>query len=174
VLAPGDLEDEDVVHVVVRAEAARPRGCDVGVALRRVAELGGEPGGEVDDGRPRAVEPLQHDRGAVREEGGDGVVADLVADLGPGARGAGERTRVDDRPVLGQAQERGAQPATGQQLVRAVQVEHVAERTRVGSATEQRCTTPVPLREVGDTEAGQAVQDRAGRGERRAQPGRRR
>ena len=43
VLAPGHLQHEHVVHVVVRGEALVLRRGDVGVDLHRVAELVGEP-----------------------------------------------------------------------------------------------------------------------------------
>ena len=79
-LAPGDLQDEHVVDVVVRREALVLRRGDVGVDLHRVAELGGQPGAEVDQRRPGAVQGLQHERGAVGERAEHLVVGDLVGD----------------------------------------------------------------------------------------------
>ena len=81
-----DLQHEDVVHVVVVAEALRLRRGDVGVDLHRVAELGGQVLGEVDDRRPEAVQALQHQGGPVGEEPDQGVVADLVGRRPPRPR----------------------------------------------------------------------------------------
>ena len=66
VLLAGDLDDEDVVDVVVVVEALVLRGRDVGVDLDRVAEVGGELLGRLDDGCPGAVQRLEDDGGARR------------------------------------------------------------------------------------------------------------
>ena len=111
VLLAGHLQHEDVVHVVVRAEAARGRRRDVGVDLRGVAQVGGELVGELDQRRPEAVQPLQDDGAAVGEQPQHRVGGHLVGDLRAGAPGGGEPLRVDDGAVLGDPQERGAQAA---------------------------------------------------------------
>ena len=77
------------------------------------------------------------------EQGGHPVVAHLVGDLGPDPAAAGEGRGVDDHAVAGQPDEGGAQPAPGQQLVDAVEVEQVAEAVRVGARREQRAAAPV-------------------------------
>ena len=86
-LLAGDLQHEDVVHVVVRAEPARGRRGDVGVDLRGVPEVGGQLVGELDQRRPEPVQPLQDDGAAVGEQPQDGVGGHLVGDLGAGAPG---------------------------------------------------------------------------------------
>ena len=117
VLLAGDLQHEDVVHVVVRAEPARGRRGDVGVDLRGVAQVGGELVGELDQRRPEPVQALQDDGAAVGEQPQDGVGGDLVGDLRAGAAGGREPLRVDDGAVLRDPQERRAQAAAGEQLV---------------------------------------------------------
>ncbi len=66
-LLPGGLQDEDIVNVVVRIEAAVARRRDVGVRLHRVADFVDRLPDEVDDGRPQSMQPLQHYRCATGE-----------------------------------------------------------------------------------------------------------
>ena len=98
-----DLQDEDVVDVVVRGEALRLGGCDVGVDLNRVAEIGGQGAREVDERRPQPMQSLEHDRVPVEEQREHPVVGDLVADHRAGAPGAGVPGSPDDVAVLGHA-----------------------------------------------------------------------
>ena len=108
-LLPRDLQYEHVVHVVVVAEALRLRRGHVGVDLDGVAEVRGERLGEVDDRRVRAVQGLQHDRRAVREEPGQCGVVDLVVDGRSDAAAPGEAAGCVGLAVLRDAQERRAQ-----------------------------------------------------------------
>jgi hypothetical protein len=123
VLAPGELQDEHVVHVVMGREPARGRWRHVSVGLDRVPELLRQRHGEVDHRGPRAVQRLQHHGGALGEERGHLVVMDLVADLCAHPARAGERAGVDHRPVARQAQERRAEATPGEQLVHPVEVQ---------------------------------------------------
>ena len=135
VLLAGHLQDEDVVDVVVRAEPAGGRRRDVGVDLRRVAQVGGQLVGELDQRRPQPVQALQDDGAAVGEQPQHRVGGHLVADLGAGAPGRGEPLGVDDDAVLGDAQEGRAQPAPGEQLVD-------GGAGRAGRRRTRRCPRP--------------------------------
>ena len=156
VLAPGHLQDEHVVNVVMRREALVLRRGDVRVDLDRMAELVGEPCGEVDERRPRSVQALEHQRRAIRERGQHLVVGRLVRDRGAGSSAPGERSRRSDRAVLRHAQERRPQPTLGHQLVDRGGVDQVGEaRRELSRARQSRPATPVLLGELprgtGDT-----------------------
>src|SRR5512132_2044113 len=55
-----DLQDKDVVHIVVSAEALVLGRSDVRVCLYGMAEFGGEPLTELENWRPDAMQGLQH------------------------------------------------------------------------------------------------------------------
>ena len=82
-LVARDLQDEHVVHVVVRGEPAVLRRRDVRVDLNWMAELRCQVGGEVDEWRPCAMQPLQHQGAAAADLGQDSVVGCLVRNAGP-------------------------------------------------------------------------------------------
>ena len=143
-LLAGHLEDEDVVNVVVVAEAGVLRRRDVGVDLHRVTEVGGEVLGEGQHRLPGAVQALQHDRRAVGEEPQQLVVARLVGDARAGPAAGRERAVGQGRPVLRDPQERGAEAAPRDELVDGVVREQVAEPARqVRRAAQQRPGSPV-------------------------------
>ena len=124
------LQDEDVVHVVVRRETLRRRGSDVGVDLDRVAQVGGQCSGEVDERRPQPVQALQHDGVAVEEQLEHPVVGHLVADECTDAAGPGVAAGRRHDAVAGQPDEGRAQPTAGEQLVDRGQGEDVVVRRR--------------------------------------------
>ena len=125
----GHLEDEDVVDVVVGGEALRRRGRDVGVGLRGVPELGGELGRR---GRSRAptcrCTPCSTTVCPSANSAATRSCCTWSDTSAPDAALAGEVARVDHGALLGDPQERGAQPAPRQQLVDGAEVEQVAER----------------------------------------------
>jgi hypothetical protein len=135
VLAPGHLQDEHVVNVMVGREALALRGGDVGVDLRWVAELVGHPRPELHERGPGAVQALQDQRRAVGDAGQHLVVGGLVSDTGSGPAAAGVRRRRQDGAVLGHAQKRCSQPTLGDQLVHRGGGEQVREiRSQLGGA----------------------------------------
>ena len=89
-LLAGDLQHEDVVHVVVVAEPLVLRRGDVRVGLDGMAELGRQLLAERDDRRPDPVQALQHHGRAVGEQPDQLVVADLIGDAGAHPAGCGE------------------------------------------------------------------------------------
>ncbi len=109
-------------------------------------ELGGEGLSELGQRGPRAVQALQHDGGAVGEVPADAVVADLVADAGSHAAPQGERRFGQGGAALGHPQERGPQPAVGDQLVDRVEGEQVREVVprAVGARRQERSDAPRP------------------------------
>jgi hypothetical protein len=116
-LLTGHLQHEHVVHVVVRIETARGRGCHVGVHLRGMPQLAHERTREGHERRPRAVQALQHDRRSGRELGQDLRGVDLVGDFRAVAAGRGEPACGQHVALLRHAQEGRAQGALGQQFV---------------------------------------------------------
>ena len=144
-----DLQHEDVVHVVVIAEALVLRGRDVGIGLHRVTELGGQLLAQRDDRRPDAVQSLQHHRRPVGEQPDELVVADLVGDAGADAAGSGEGLVGQRVAALGHPQERGPQPALGDQFVDRIAAQQIGEGARqVVRRGEQRLLPPVVRREL--------------------------
>src|SRR5215208_4729900 len=94
-------EDEDVVYVVVSAEALVLWRRDVGVGLNRMTEFSGEPLAELENGRPNAMKGLQHERRAVGKQLGEPVIAHLVGNSGTNAARRGEGLVGQSRAVLG-------------------------------------------------------------------------
>jgi hypothetical protein len=108
-LAAGDLEHEDVVHVVVVVEATGLRRSDVSVDLHGMAEVGRELLGEVDERRPGPVQCLEHERRAVGEQRRELGVVHLVGDARTDAAGTGEVASREGGALLGHPDERGSQ-----------------------------------------------------------------
>jgi hypothetical protein len=88
-LASGRLQHEDGMRVVVGSEPTAARWGEVGVDLYRGTEVGLQPAGQLDHGRPQPVQPLQYQRRAGVEQRENAFVEHLVADLRPGAAAAG-------------------------------------------------------------------------------------
>ena len=130
--------------VVVEVEALGVAGRgDVGVALRRVAELGGELAAEAADRRVHAVQRLQDERGALGVLRAQGVAVDEVADPA-GARGHGAQRQRQAAALADGAEERGAQRPLGDQLVDVVDRQQVVEaRGQLLRPRQQRGARPV-------------------------------
>ena len=126
-LLSGRLQDEYVVDVVVRIEAAIGGRRDVGVRLHRMTQIVDRLPDEVDQRRPQPVQALQHNRCASGELGqhlgGVHLVGHLRAESGrPEVAVLGQHVAL-----LGQPDERRAHPALGDQLVDRVGREQIAE-----------------------------------------------
>jgi hypothetical protein len=126
-LVAGDLQDEDVVHVVVVAEAGVLGRGDVGVHLHGVAQLGREVLRERQHRVPGPVQPLEDDRGPVGEQGEQLVVGGLVGDRRAHAPALGEGPVRQRGAVLGDPDERSTKPTAGDELVDGVVGEEVGE-----------------------------------------------
>ena len=124
-LVTGDLDDEHVVHVVVRVEATGLRGCDVGVDLAGMADVGDQLPSEVSEGCPGAVQPLQHDRRARREFREHLGRVDLIAHLRAEPAGTREPDRGQNLALSGHPDEGGPDAAARDQLVDSVGAEQV-------------------------------------------------
>ena len=127
---PFDLEDEDVVHVVVVAEALILRRSDVGIGLNRVSELGRQSLAEFDDRRPDPVQGLEDQRRPIREQADELVVADLVGDCRPHAARSGEGLLGERRTVLGHPQKWGPESTLGNEFVDRLAVQQLSESAR--------------------------------------------
>ena len=143
VLLAGDLEDEDVVHVVVVVEAPVLRRGDVGVGLHRVAEVGGEllgrrrrpaarcgagPAARSSRRRRRAAGPCRHSPGRRCRRPRH-------------RRGCRSRARACGRPWPS-AGTASAVPGR-RRLVDGVRAEQVRRAGPVGGAGQERTATPV-------------------------------
>jgi hypothetical protein len=114
-LDAGHLQHEHVVRVVMDVEALRDRRSQINVHLHRVRQLDLELAAEVRQRRPKAVDRLQHDRGAVREQLVDASGVDDVVQL---ARLDARLLRIERRrqrlPLLHHTERREAKPALRQ------------------------------------------------------------
>ena len=95
------LQNEDVVYVIVSAEALVLWRRDVRVGLDRMAQLSGEPLAELKNGRPNTMQGLQHQRRAVGKQLCEPVIADLVGYPCANAAGRGEGFVGQGGAVLG-------------------------------------------------------------------------
>jgi hypothetical protein len=86
-----DLEREDVVRVVVDRQALRGARREVGIRLRRMAELGFQRPAELRERLPVQVQALEDDRRAVLELGEDTLD---ICGAREGLRPPGEVLRV--------------------------------------------------------------------------------
>ena len=144
VLLPRDLQNEDIVHVVVRIESAGGGWGDVRVHLGGMAEVIDELPGEVGQRRPGAVQPLEHQGGAAGEFVEHLVGTDLVGDLGAEAARCRVAAGVEHCALPRHAHERGAQSTVGHKFVDRLSGEQVIEAPRqFGSASEERLPVPV-------------------------------
>jgi len=97
-----------------------------------------------------------------REQLRDPVVDDLVADGRADASRPGEARWVDDRPVLGDANERRAEPSRREDLVCRSEREEVVEPLPELSASgEQRRGRPDLVGEAGRRDRNQSSESRA-------------
>ena len=141
-LATRDLEDEDVVHVVVVVEAVVLRGRDVGVGLDGMPRSAASCWQKAMIGGHDAVQRLEHEGGAAREERGELVVAHLVRDAGARPPGAVKAACGSVLPSLATRRNGRPQAALAEQLVDVVLGEQVGEATRVGSRLQERGSRP--------------------------------
>jgi len=114
-----------------------------------MAELGREPLTKLQDGRPHAVQRLEHQRRAVGEEPDELVIAHLIGDSRADATLSSKGLVGESHAVLGDAQEWGSQTSLGYQLIDCVRVEQFAESAReIGSWGQQWLLSPVLISEL--------------------------
>ena len=152
----GHLQDEHVMHVVMRIEAAIGGRRDVCVRLHRMAQIIDGLADEFDERRPQPVQTLQHNRCARGElvEYLRGV--DLVGHLGTESGRPEVAVSSQDVALLGQPNERRAHPTLGDQFVdRVGESRSLKSRGNALGSAEQRLATPVL---VGERSGSAAIQ----------------
>jgi hypothetical protein len=145
-----DLQHEDVVHVVMSAEALILGWSDVRVGLYGMAQFGSESLAELKNRRPDAMQGLQHQSRAVSKEPDELVITDLICNSSPNAARRGEGPDGEGCTVLRDAEERDPQTALGDQLVDRICIEQLAKSTsrKIASWGQQRLLPPVLTREL--------------------------
>ena len=133
------LQDEHVVGVGVHREALGAGRREVGVGLAGVAELELELGDEVGDRGPVALEPLQHDGGALVVQAHQLHRVDQPGErLAGQAAAAGEGRLGEHRPVVGDPDGGGADRRLGQQVVDVGERQHRLAERGVGAVDVDR------------------------------------
>ena len=162
VLLAAHLQHEDVVHVVVVAEAGALTGSDVGIGLHGMPELLSQRLAEVDERTPGAVEALQDDGRASGEEPQQLVVAHLVGDRRADTAALRELTVTERLPLSSDPEEGGPQAATRDELVDRSLGEELEQPSReVGGAGHERRGAPRVSRELGGVDGDEALERRA-------------
>jgi hypothetical protein len=157
-----DLQHEDVMHVVMSAEALILGWSDVRVGLYGMAQFGGELLAEFKNRRQDAMQGLQHQSRAVSKEPDELVITDLICNSGPNAARGGEGPVGEGCTVLRDAEERGPQTALGNQLVDRICIEQLAKSTsrKIASWGQQRLLPPVLTRELITVDSYKSIENR--------------
>ena len=144
-LAPGDLEHEHVVVVVVARQSGGSRGGEVGVCLHRMAGGSLEAPAEVGEWQRRALQALQHEGGAPVDCLSDPVEVGDVVELGAPIRTFDvERSGGNVVAVLHQSERRPPRRRE-QQTLHLIDAQEVAEAAT--RRTQRRPLAPVLARE---------------------------
>ena len=143
-----DLQHEDIVYVVMGAEALILRGSDVRVGLHRMAELGGELLAELENRRPDAVQRLQDQRRSVCKEPDQPVVAYLIGDPRADTARSCECFVGKGGAVLGDPEERCPQTPLRHKFVDRIRIEQLGEPSwEISCWGQQRLLSPVLISE---------------------------
>jgi hypothetical protein len=117
------------MHVVVKVEAAIVRRRDVGIRLDRMTDVINSLPYEIDERRPKPVQPLKNDGGTGSEQAEHLGRIDLIGDFGAEAGGTEIAVLGQDLALLGQPDERGAYPALCDELVDHIGRQQITEVT---------------------------------------------
>ena len=143
-----DLQHEDIVYVVMGAEALILRGSDVSVGLHRMAELCGELLAELENGRPYAVQRLQYQGRSVGKEPDQLVVAYLIGDPRADTARRGECLVGKGGAVLGDPEERCPQTPLRHKFVDRICTEQLGKPSwKISCWGQQRSLSPVLIGE---------------------------
>ena len=133
------LHHEHVVGVGVDREALGPRRGEVGVGLAGMAELELQLRDQVADGRPVALQALQHDGGALVVQAHQLHRVDQPGErLAGEAAAAGERRLGQHGAVAGDPDRGGADRGLGEQVVDVGEREHLGAVRRIGAVDVDR------------------------------------